>query len=97
MLYGLKGDITDIRGSHFLLTGAECNSHNTRKTNYTVRRRIELNRHVKDRHYIEGRLVPLTNLRETSYTVWRGTHGNRFINWGDIRIGSDSSSLWDVL
>jgi len=97
MLYGLKENITDIRGSHFILTGAECNSHYNRKTNYTVGRRRELKRHLTDRYYIEWRLIPLTNLRETSYTVWRGTHGNRFINWWDIRIGSDSLSLWAVL
>jgi hypothetical protein len=68
-----------------------------RKTNYTVGRRTELNRHLTDTYYMEWRWTTLTNLRETSYSVWRVTHGNRFINWGDIRIGSGSSSLWDVL
>jgi hypothetical protein len=49
-----------------------------RKTNCTVGRRIELNRHLTDTYYMEWSWMTLTNLRETSYTVYRGTRGNRF-------------------
>jgi hypothetical protein len=68
-----------------------------RKTNFTVGRRTELNRHLTDTYYMEWRWITLTNLRETGYTLYRSTHSNRFINRGDIRIGSASLSLWDVL